>query len=227
VTSDRSGDPAGPAVLLITVSASYGAGGSVVAPALADRLGLPFLQRVTTSEGHPAESGPCDEQLTEEEIKATPVHRLLAAFTEAMPTGPTQSPLPTHHQDRHLRGHGETGIQRLLAAGGGVILGRAAAVVLGKDRGYHVRLDGPPERRVAQGAVVEGISEAQARERLRVADKARTAYVRRLYRADPADPALYHLVIDSTAMPLDTVTELIVAAARAHAVASQGVTARL
>jgi cytidylate kinase len=60
-----------------------------------------------------------------------------------------------------------------------------------------------------------------------VADKARTAYVRRLYRADPADPALYHLVIDSTAMPLDAVTELIVAAARAHAEASQGVTARL
>jgi cytidylate kinase len=226
VTSDRSSE-ADPGVSLVTVSASYGAGGSVVAPALAERLGLPFLQRVTTSEGHPAEPGPCDEQLTEEEIKATPVHRLLAAFTEAMPTGPTQSPLPTHHQDKHLRGHGEAGIQRMLAAGGGVILGRAAAVVLGKDRGYHVRLDGPPERRIAQGAVVEGISAEQARERLRVADKARTAYVRRLYRTDPADPGLYHLVIDSTAMPLDAVIELIVAAARAHAEASQGVTARL
>ena len=47
--------PADPGVRLITVSASYGAGGSVVAPALADRLGLPFLQRVITSEGHVAE----------------------------------------------------------------------------------------------------------------------------------------------------------------------------
>jgi cytidylate kinase len=226
VTSDRFEDPTRPAVSLITVSAAYGAGGSVVAPALADRLGLPFLQRVTTSEGHPAEPGPCDEQVSDEEVKATPVHRLLASFTEAMPIGPTQSPLPTHHQDRHLRGHGEAGIHRLLAVGGGVILGRAAAVVLGKDRGYHVRLDGPTERRVAQGAVVEGISEEQARERLRTADKARTAYVRRLYRTDPADPALYHLVIDSTAIPLDTVIELILVAAGAHSAASQGVTAR-
>jgi cytidylate kinase len=216
----------GPAVRLITVSASYGAGGSIVAPALAERLGLPFLQRVTTSEGHPAKPGPCDEQLTEEEVKATPVHRLLASFTEAMPAGPTVSPPSTHHQDRHLRGHGEAGIQRLLATGGGVILGRAAAVVLGKDRGFHVRLDGPPARRVAQGAVVEGISEEQARTRLRAADKARTAYVRRLYRCDPADPSLYHLVIDSTAMPLDTVTELILVAARAHEAASEGATAR-
>ena len=209
--------PPGPAVRLITVSASYGAGGSVVAPALAGRLGLPFLQRVTTSEGHVAEPGPCDEQLSAEEVKATPVHRLLAHLTQAMPAGPTQSPPSTHHQDEHLRGHGEAGIHRLLADdGGGVILGRAAAVVLGKDRGFHVRLDGPAERRMVQGAVVEGISEEQAGERLRAADKARTAYVRRLYRCDPADASLYHLVIDSTAMPLDAVIELIVTAARAH-----------
>jgi cytidylate kinase len=217
VPSGRSAAPPGPAVRLITVSAAYGAGGSVVAPALAGRLGLPFLQRVTTSEGHAAEPGPCDEQLSAEEVKATPVHRLLAHFTQAMPAGPTQSPPSTHHQDEHLRGHGEAGIHRLLAGGGGgVILGRAAAVVLGKDRGFHVRLDGPAERRVVQGAAIEGISQEQARERLGAADKARTAYVRRLYRCDPADPSLYHLVIDSTAMPLDTVTELIVTAARAH-----------
>jgi cytidylate kinase len=226
VTADVPVSPPEPAVWLVTVSASYGAGGSVVAPALAERLGLPFLQRVTTSEGHPAEPGPCDEQLTEAEVKATPVHRLLAHFTQAMPAGPTQSPPSTHHQDRHLRGHGEAGIQRLLAGGGGVILGRAAAVVLGKDRGFHVRLDGPPDRRVAQGAVVESISEEQARERLRAADKARTAYVRRLYRTDPADASLYHLMLDSTAIPLDTVIELIVAAARAQVAAPHGATAR-
>ena len=215
-----------PGVLLITVSASYGAGGSVVGPALAGRLGLPFLQRVTTSEGHLAQPGPCDEQLSMEEVKATPVHRLLAHFTQAMPAGPTQSPPSTHHQDEQLRGHGEAGIYRLLAAGGGVILDRAAAVVLGKDRGFHVRLDGPAERRVAQGAVVEGISEEHARERLRAADKARAAYVRRLYRCDPADPSLYHLVIDSTAVPLDTVIELILVAARTHSAVSQDATAR-
>jgi hypothetical protein len=211
------------------VSAPYGAGGSVVAPALAGRLGVPFLQRVTTSEGHVAAPGPCDEQLSMDEAKTTPVHRLLAHFTQAMPAGPTQSPPSTHHQDAHLRGHGEAGIHRLLAAAGGggaVILGRAAAVVLGKDRGFHVRLDGPAVRRVVQGAAVEGISAEQASQRLRAADKARTAYVRRLYRCDPADASLYHLVIDSTAMPLDTVVELILTAARAHSAAAQEATAR-
>jgi cytidylate kinase len=204
VTSDQ--------VRLVTVSASYGAGGSVVAPALAERLGVPFVQRATTSTGGIGEPEPCVERLAPQEADITPVHRLLASFTQAMPAGPTQSPPPSRHQDQSLRRHCEEGIRRVAADGAGVILGRAAAVVLGKHRGFHVRLDGPPELRVVQGAAVEGISHDQARRHLDAADRARTAYVRRLYRADPADPRYYHLLIDSTAIPLDTVVEIVLRA---------------
>jgi cytidylate kinase len=194
---------------LVTVSASYGAGGSVVAPALAERLGVPFLARATTSSGGTAGLVPCAERLAPDEEGMTPAHRLLAALTQAMPAGPTQSPPSARHQEESLRGHCEEGIRRLAADGAGVILGRAAAVVLGKDRGFHVRLDGPPGRRAAQGAAIEAIGLDQARRHLEAADRARTTYVRRLYRADPADPRYYHLIIDSTALPLDTVTDLI------------------
>ena len=216
MTSDPADGPPGPAVRLITVSAAYGAGGSVVAPALAQRLGLPFLQRVTTTEGQVAEAAPCHERLVPEEAKTTPVHRLLASFTHSMPVGPTQSPLSARHQDEDLRCSAEAGIHDLIADGGGVILGRAAAVVLGRDRGFHVRLDGPPERRIIQGATVEGISQEQASAHMQAADRARTAYVRRLYGVDPADASLYHMVIDSTAIPLDTVIELILTAVRSY-----------
>lgn len=217
MTSDPADSPPRLAVHLITVSATYGSGGSVVAPALAQRLGLPFLQRVTTTEGEVAlAAAPCHEQLVAEEAKTTPVHRLLASFTHSMPVGPTQSPLSVHHLDEDLRCSAEDGIHGLVADGGGVILGRAAAVVLGRDRGFHVRLDGPSDRRIIQGATVEGISHEQASARMQAADKARAAYVRRLYRVDPADASLYHMVIDSTAIPLDTVIELILTAARSH-----------
>jgi cytidylate kinase len=217
VASDiPAGGPLGPQVRLITVSAAYGAGGSVVAPALAQRLGVPFLQRVTTATGQVTDVGPCHERLVEEEAKTTPVHRLLASFTHSMPVGPTQSQLSARHHDYDLRCGAEAEIHQLLAGGGGVILGRAAALVLGKDRGFHVRLDGPPDRRTAQGAAIEGVSEGQARAHMQLADKARTAYVRRLYRADPADASLYHMVIDSTAIPLDTVIEVILAAVSAQ-----------
>jgi cytidylate kinase len=208
VTADAGPGPAAPGSRLVTISAAYGAGGSIVAPGLAERLGVPFLQRVTTNE-EVAVPGPCAEQLTDEEASNTPVHRLLAAFTHGMPLGPTQSPPPAHVLEDDLRGSAEAGIRRMAEAGQGVILGRAAAVVLGKDVGFHVRLDGPPDRRAAQGAVIENIGEAEAVARMHRADKARTAYVRRLYRVNPADTLHYHLVIDSTAIPLDAVTEII------------------
>jgi cytidylate kinase len=197
---------------LVTVSASYGAGGSVVAPALAQRLGVPFLQRATTSTGGSSGPEPCFERLGPEEAMLTPAHRLLASLTHTVPLGPTQSPVPAYHQDESLRQHCEEGIRRMAADGAGVILGRGAAVVLGKNRGFHVRLDGPPDLRVAQGASIEAVSEAEARRHMEAADRARDVYVRRLYRADPADTRHYHLVIDSTAIPLDAVTELILQA---------------
>jgi cytidylate kinase len=196
----------------ITVSATYGAGGSVVGPALAQRLAVPFLQRVTTSAG--ALAGPFTERLSAGERSVTPVHRVFASLTQAMPAGPTLSPPSSHRQDDDLRRRVEAEIRNFVAAApGGVILGRAAAVVLGGDHGYHVRLDGPPARRLVQGAAIEGISLDEARAHLQAADDARRAYVRRLYRVDPADPSLYHLVVDSTVIPLEAVVELIVSAA--------------
>jgi cytidylate kinase len=210
VTADAVPGPVVPQYRLVTISAAYGAGGSIVAPALAERLGVPFLQRVTSNEADPTQPGPCAEQLTEDEASSTPVHRLLAAFTHGMPVGPTQSAPPAHVLEDDLRGSAEAGIRRMAADGEGVILGRAAAVVLGKGTGFHVRLDGAPDRRAAQGAVIESVGPDEAVTRMHRADKARTAYVRRLYRVNPADAAHYHLVIDSTVIPLDAVTEIIV-----------------
>jgi cytidylate kinase len=199
-------------VRLVTVSASYGAGGSVVAPALAERLGVPFVQRATTNTGGFGGPGPCVERLVPEEADITPVHRLLASFIHSMPAGPTQSPPPARQVDEDLRRTCEDDVRRLAADGAGVILGRGAAVVLGKERGFHVRLDGPPGLRAVQGAAIEGVGQEEARRHMDAADRARTAYVRRLYRADPTDPRHYHLVIDSTAIPLDAVVEMILRA---------------
>jgi cytidylate kinase len=44
---------------------------------------------------------------------------------------------------------------------------------------------------------------------MRNADLSREAYVRHWYHADPRDPSLYHLVIDSTSLTLDACVELI------------------
>jgi cytidylate kinase len=80
-------------------------------------------------------------------------------------------------------------------------------------RAAFIRLGGGEDRRIVQGAAIEGIDLQEARVRLRASDGARDAYVRRLYRVDPADSSLYHLVIDTTAVPLEVAVELILGAA--------------
>ena len=87
----------------------------------------------------------------------------------------------------------------------------------------HVRLDGPPQRRVAQAMELEGFSKSDAERLRRDGDRAREAYVRHFYGCDARDPALYHLVIDSTRLGTETVVEVI---ARRYALNSGRITPR-
>ncbi len=80
----------------------------------------------------------------------------------------------------------------------------------------HVHLGGPREARVAQRMALEGIDRATAEARQEAEDRARMSYVSRVYGVDGGDPALYHLMLDSTAIDVDTCVELIVIAARAR-----------
>lgn len=100
------------------------------------------------------------------------------------------------------------------ADAGAVILGRAGAVILREHPGaLHVRLDGPAERRVEQAMALEGLDRAAAERLRKNGDRAREAYVRHFYGCDARNPALYHLVVDSTRLPVEIVVEAIATAA--------------
>ena len=93
---------------------------------------------------------------------------------------------------------------------GGVFLGRAAAMVL-RDApdSLHVRLSGPREARVERAMEAEGIGRDEAERRLVDNDRAREAYVHHFYGADANDLRHYQLAIDTTAMSLDCVVDMI------------------
>jgi cytidylate kinase len=80
----------------------------------------------------------------------------------------------------------------------------------------HVLLTGPREARVEQRMRLDGISQETAERRQKVADRTRVSYVRRAYGVDGEDPDLYHMVLDSTALDLNTCVDLIVTASRAR-----------
>jgi cytidylate kinase len=199
---------------VVTISATYGAAGSLIAPRLADRLGIPFVDRfVSVALAHQvATSG---ESLHETERSATPTSKLLLYLARLPSVLGTPVPdLETLDREEKLRRESDEMLEKLESTTGAVVLGRAAAVVLAdRPAVLHVRLDGPAERRRAQAMAIEGINEATARQRQAETDRARDLYIRRLYGRDAADSNLYHLWIDSTLLSVDTCVDLLVSAA--------------
>jgi cytidylate kinase len=200
--------------LVVTISATFGAGGSEVGPRVADALGLPFVDRAIPAEVAERLQMPMPDAESRDDAAPYGLPWLLRGLAAVSPVSGVD--FGADFADRSFADATEAVICRHADGDGGVILGRAAAVVLGDRPGtVHVRLDGPLERRVEQAMRHGGLDRETAERRIRDNDGAREAYVREFYGADARDPALYHLVLDSTALPLDACVDLIVTAARA------------
>jgi cytidylate kinase len=204
---------------IVTISAPYGAGGAEVAPAVAERLGLPFHDRAIPAQVAGRLGVPVAEAEANDETVVRGLWRLVASLgTMPDPVGgvmPT-SALP---DERAYRQQTEKILAEVADGGGGVVLGRAAAMVLGdRPDALHVRLDGSPERRLAAAVARSGRPEDDVLRDLEANDRTREAYVRHFYRCNPASARHYHLVVDSTAVPLETVVELVVLAARGRGI---------
>jgi len=204
---------------LVTLSASYGAGGSRIGPALAERLGVPFVDRAIPSAVAERLALPLGDALARDQAVSGVFSRMLQSFAPAIgpfALAPIPEAIPISDQDycaatEHvIRAHAE--------CGEGVVLGRAGACVLREHpEALHVRLDGPREKRIVQAMRIEHVDRVTAERRMDETDRAREAYVRQLYRTDPRSADLYHLVIDSTAISLDACVELIAQAAHGRA----------
>jgi len=206
----RALDEPGP--LVVAMSAAFGAGGSIVGPRLAERLGLPFVDRAIPAAVAGALAIPLEEALGHDDRASHGVARLLASMGQA-----------TNLYGVQLLGGGDSAddedllklttelvLWRVAATTGGVVLGRAASLVLAEyPQAFRVRLDGPVEARVARAMAHDHLDEATARRRQRESDMARDAYARHLYGAAMTDPSHFHLYVDATAIDLDTCTDLL------------------
>jgi cytidylate kinase len=201
----------------VTISASYGARGERIAQTVAERLGLAFLDRAiplgVARQLHlseeSAESG--DERAPSRWDRVA--NALSAAGSVTTATGVSAAPALDADAFRRAT---ESILQSVADTTGAVFLGRAGMVVLGgRADVFRVRLDGPVEARIAQ-AVADGADPATAADVQRVVDGARNDYASFFYRQRQDDPHLYHLIIDSTALPVDACVDIIVTAAGAH-----------
>lgn len=204
----------------VTIAASYGSGGSIIAPAVADRLGLALLDRaipasVATELAEPLLAALADDERHEGGLVGRLFSR--AATVSGYYQG---SPLtiPVLHGD-DLVANTEEVIRCAAQRCGAVVLGRAGMFILrGWPQVLHVRLDGPAEARRRQAMAHLGIDADTATRQQVATDRARAAYVRHFYRDHGRweDPNHYHMVLDSTVLSFDSCVKLIVSAARTH-----------
>jgi len=199
---------------LVTISAAYGAGGSRIGPALAERLGVPFVDRAIPMAVADSLEVSVDEAAEHDaQVGGSWLERMLRNFMFGDAGVPIAAPVDAI-SPADFRKATETVLLRQAASGRGVILGRGGAIVLrGDPRVLRVRLDGPPERRLEQAMRLGGLDRETAGRAMRKLDRAHHEYIKHFYGVEHDDPSLYHLIIDSTAIELATCVELIAVAA--------------
>lgn len=200
--------------MIITISASYGAGGSDLGPRIAKKLGMTFTDRavsvaVAKDLGISVQEAEAIEQDTPNRF-----WNFFAHMSSLSPGMVVPAPIEQGVTDEDVMRGTESDLRRVADGGNALILGHAAAVVLADHLdALHVRLDGPPAGRVNAAMRQHGIGKDAAQAAQRENDKIRSGYAKHFYGIDSSSAQHYHLVLDTVRIHWDVAEQLIIRAA--------------
>jgi cytidylate kinase len=201
--------------MLITITREYGAGGSTVARAVAERLGWRLVDNQLVEEIARRAGMTTAEAQERVERGPTFVERLVRALAASNPELLTPASVqPPDAEDARLKQITEEVVSES-AGNHAVLVGRAAGAVIGRrDDALHIKLVGTIDYRRQIIAERLGVSLEEAERQIRDVDAHRAEYHRRWYQRDWTDARNYHLVINAGSVGLDRAAELIVGLVR-------------
>ena len=203
---------------VVTLAALSGAGGSVVGPRVAERLGVPFVDRQIIRQAAD-QAGVAESAIAEAADGAqSRANGVLSTLGRAATVSGAVA-TPRDDLDLQQRRYRSSIEQTIAAAGaaGAVVLGRGGMIVLQKVPGaLHVLLRASGAACLEQGMRLEGVDRRTARRHQAAEDRGRRDYVRRVYGVKGDEPDLYHLILDSAALGYEACVDLIVTAATAR-----------
>ncbi|HEX3235407.1 MAG TPA: cytidylate kinase-like family protein [Gemmatimonadales bacterium] len=204
--------------MLITISRQFGAGGSEVAERVAAALGWRLVDNDLVEQVARRAGLPPEEVAEREERVPRFTERLartLAAGTpEVFPLVGEGRVVP-RCREHELVKITEAVVAEIAAEGRVVVVGRATAAVLARQRdALHVRLVAPRAFRADNAARRLGITQAQACAMMDETDRMRARYHREYYHRDWNDPLLYHMVINTGMVGIARAAEMVERAGR-------------
>jgi cytidylate kinase len=208
---------------VITIGRQFGAGGETISAMVAQRLGAELVDRKIFEEVALRLELTHEEVEKQDEAAGSLLNRLLqalggasvefAAPPEAAAWTPPYSDPALDTRQAVLKVTQEV-IREAARTGNAVIVGRGAGyVLLDQPRVLNVFIRASERVRIEHVRHLEGLSEEQARKRIKQMDANRGAYVRQLYDHDWLHPSHYHMVLDSGRLGFDRTADAIVAVA--------------
>ena len=174
--------------MVITVGRQYGSGGREIGTMLAKQLGIAYYDDMLLKEAA-EESGLCEELFRSFDERPK-------SFLYSIAMDPYSFSMNT--------------IKKLADKGPCVLIGRCADYAL-KDRDDVINLfiTAPLENRIKRVAARNGISENEAKDRIKKTDKSRASYYNYYSAKDWGDAKSYDLCIDSSLLGIDGTVELL------------------
>jgi cytidylate kinase len=213
---------------VVTISRTFGAGGTPVGRRLAKRLGAEFVDRSIVA-AVAARSGFSEKDVEGYDERLPSVWQRVAAVLASsatelpMPVISTEGPIPGPGMEEQLNAFVRRVIEEAAARGNAVIVGRGAAFVVGRRPGaLHVQLHAPLEDRVRH--LLSRTEEVPPdvrpdavtlAELCRSVDAQRHDYIQRLFGVDWLDVSNYDLAIDTGRMSFEAAADVIEAALHA------------
>jgi len=210
---------------VITITRQYGAGGSLVAQLVAERLRWTVIDNEFVSEVAKRAGLPPEDVAAREERAPSLLERLAAALALAAPemVGPAAQVEEAEADEPRLIRITEHVIGEAAAQGRVVLVGRGASAYLGTAgegaHALHVYVVAPTAARVRAVMERQSQSESEATRAIHEIDAARERYLERYYRRRRDAASNYHLAVNTAWLGYDGAADLIVELARRRGMA--------
>ena len=196
--------------MIITISRQAATNGGLVGRLVAERLGLRVF----------------DSELVDEVARRMQVDPHIILQFDEVSRGLVQSLLwdwRAHVNEELYVRYLRQALNRILADDQAVVIGHGANFVMHCSKCLHIRIIAPIGLRIEIYRSYFDVTEREAERRIRLEDREKATFIRRIFGGDIDAPENYDLVINLAGLTPEMVTELIAQAAKLRAVAQLAV----